>query len=313
MKLCIADIHIKLGQKNVPKTWAEERYFMMFNQIEEAVQKHNVTEIIIPGDIFDAVPKLEELGIYYKMLDSFSVPTKISTGNHEALTKKLSFFQYLKEVSERINSNVEIVLDVTKYEDYYIVPYEFIKKEQTWKDLEELPVFTHVRGEIPPHVKPEIPLEWLEKFPVVFAGDLHSHENTQRNIVYPGSPVTTSFHRSLTDTGYLLIDSDWSWSWHKFNLPQLIRKTVSSEDEMVKTDFHHTIYELEGAVEDLAKVENSELLDKKIVHKNYEASLDLTKATTVEEELKTYYEKVQKLPEAKINKLLGLYHELNIS
>ena len=57
-------------------------------------------------------------------------------------------------------------------------------------------MFTHVRGEIPPHVKPEVDLDMFEDFPVVFAGDLHAHSNTQRNIVYPGSPMTTSFHRS---------------------------------------------------------------------------------------------------------------------
>jgi len=46
-----------------------------------------------------------------------------------------------------------------------------------------------------PHVKPEVDLDRFEDFPVVFAGDLHAHSNTQRNIVYPGSPMTTSFHR----------------------------------------------------------------------------------------------------------------------
>ncbi|WP_227495548.1 hypothetical protein, partial [Pseudomonas aeruginosa] len=76
--------------------------------------------------------------------------------------------------------------------EFYVVPYSYIKKKSTWDNLPAVPVFTHVRGEIPPHVKPEIDLSWLEKFPFVFAGDLHSHQNTQGNIVYPGSPMTTS-------------------------------------------------------------------------------------------------------------------------
>ena len=65
--------------------------------------------------------------------------------------------------------------------------------------------------------------------------------------------MTTSFHRNLVKTGYLLIDDqthhfdeDWSWTWHEFDLPQLLRKTVETEKEMVQTDFHHTIYEIEG-------------------------------------------------------------------
>ena len=90
------------------------------------------------------------------------------------------------------------------------------------------PLFTHVRGEIPPHVKPEVDLDRFEDFPVVFAGDLHAHSNTQRNIVYPGSPMTTSFHRNEVQTGYLLINpSNWRWIWEPFELPQLLRKTVS--------------------------------------------------------------------------------------
>ena len=66
----------------------------------------------------------------------------------------------------------------------------------------------------------------FDEFPVVFAGDLHSHSNTQRNIVYPGSPMTTSFHRNKVETGYLLISEDtWDWLWYPFQLPQLLRKT----------------------------------------------------------------------------------------
>ena len=34
---------------------------------------------------------------------------------------------------------------------------------------------------------------------------------------------------------------------------------------MILTDFHHTIYEIEGDVADLANVKNSELLDKKVI------------------------------------------------
>ena len=75
------------------------------------------------------------------------------------------------------------------------------------------PLYTHVRGEIPPHVTPEVDLDRFNDFPVVYAGDLHSHSNTQRNIVYPGSPMTTSFHRDVVKTGYLLIDEEDD-SWH---------------------------------------------------------------------------------------------------
>lgn len=305
-KLLLADIHIKLGQKNVPKEWALNRYRMFFDQ----VSKLKVDEIIIPGDIFDRMPTLEELTLYFEFISGLKVPAKISTGNHEATKKGRSFFKELKGVSERLNPLVEIVVDYIYDKDgYYIVPYEYIKKQSVWEELEARPVFTHVRGEIPPHVKPEIPLEWLDKFPVVFAGDLHSHSNTQRNIVYPGSPMTTSFHRSEVQAGYIIIEDDWTWKWHAFDLPQLIRKTVSDPSEMIPTDFHHTIYELEGNIKDLSKIENNELLDKKLVKRSSDTALVLDKGMTISDELVEYLRYIQELPEIEIENIMEVFNE----
>ena len=46
---------------------------------------------------------------------------------------------------------------------------------------------------------------------------------------------------------------------------------------MVPTDFHHTIYEIEGDIQDLAAIKNSELLDKKVVKRSSEATLVIRK------------------------------------
>lgn len=306
--LSIADIHFKLGQKNVPREWANKRYDLFFEQLAKAEEE--VDMVVIPGDIFDRMPTLEELTLYFKFIAQRKKPTIISTGNHEATKKGKSFFTELKEVTERLNPLVEVVVDYI-YDNglFYVVPYEFIKKKETWDDLESRTVFTHVRGEIPPHVKPEIPLEWLDKFPVVFAGDLHSHSNTQRNIVYPGSPMTTSFHRDEVATGYLIIDSDWGWQWKPFDLPQLIRKTVSDPSEMVPTDFHHTIYELEGNIKDLSKIENSDLLDKKLVKRSSDTALVLDKKMSLSEELMEYLRYIQELPEKEIENIMEVFNE----
>jgi DNA repair exonuclease SbcCD nuclease subunit len=296
--LFIADIHIKLGQKNVPREWALKRYSMFFEKMKDLMGAHDLC--ILGGDIFDRVPTLEELEVYFDLVSNCTIPTIVMTGNHEAETKKKSFLERLKKATNNANSAVTISTEIQTgakhgYSEcnFYLVPYEEIKKEKTWKDLESLPVFTHVRGNIEPHVKSEIPLDWLEKFPVVFAGDLHSFKNTQANIVYPGSPMTTSFHRKITkgSNGYLTIDtSDWSWSWHDFNLPQLIRKTVTSREEIVATDFHHTIYELEGSLEAVSGKVDSDLLDKKIVRRNSEATLILTEKMSLADELQEYLE-----------------------
>ena len=311
MILFTADWHLKLGQKNVPLEWAEARYKSFFNQISEL--ESQCTMHIIGGDLFDRLPSMEELRLYFSFIRKVSIPTLIYDGNHEATKKNKTFFTHLKQVSRDINPLINIV-DISYIDDglgYGVLPYaELHRKNALAHFNKNKPLFTHVRGEIPPHVKPEIDLKLLEDFPVVFAGDLHAHSNTQNNIVYPGSPMTTSFHRNEVETGYLLIDSkDWSWTWHKFDLPQLLRKTVSSPEEMVPTDYHHTIYELEGDIQDLSKVKNSELLDKKVVRRSSEATLLLSKEMSIAEELSEYLEYILELPKNKISSILGTYND----
>ena len=101
--------------------------------------------------------------------------------------------------------------------------------------------------------------------------------------------MTTSFHRTKVKTGYLLINgTNWDWMWEEFRLPQLLRKTVATEDEMIPTDYDHTIYEIEGDIQDLATVKNSELLDKKVVKRKSEATLIMDKEMSIQEELSEY-------------------------
>ena len=121
--------------------------------------------------------------------------------------------------------------------------------------------------------------------------------------------MTTSFHRNIVKTGYLLIDDDWSWTWHEFDLPQLLRKTVTSTDEMVQTDFHHTIYEIEGDVSDLSNIKNNDLLDKKVIKRKTEATLILDKEMTIEEELNEYLSYILELEENKTKNILGVFSD----
>jgi hypothetical protein len=122
--------------------------------------------------------------------------------------------------------------------------------------------------------------------------------------------MTTSFHRSEVETGYIIINQrNWEWSWHKLELPQLIRKTVSTPEEMIPTDFHHTIYEIQGDIQDLALIENSELLDKKVITKNNETSLILEKDMTMEEELVEYLTYILELDDEKISRIVGLFND----
>ena len=309
MILFTADWHIKLGQKNVPVPWACSRYQLFFQQVQDAITNHDVSLHIIGGDLFDRVPSMDELTLYFDFVRQQKVRTIIYDGNHEATKKNYTFFSNLIRATKDINPLVEVITE-TYYEDNWaILPYADLHKKNCIETIDADYLFTHVRGEIPPHVIPEVDLKRFDKFKTVFAGDLHAHENTQRNIVYPGSPMTTSFHRNIVKTGYLTIDDNFDWTWHKFELPQLIRKTVDSPDEMVQTDFHHTIYELEGDVQDLAKVKNSELLDKKVVRRTVEATLNLHAEMTMSDELGVYLKEILSLDDDKIRNIMGVFND----
>ena len=306
MILFTADWHIKLGQKNVPLPWACSRFELFFEEIREIEKTADIH--IIGGDLFDRVPTMDELTLYFDFVGGVSIPTYIYDGNHEATKKNKTFFSNLKRATQDINPLVEIIDKTTEFDFGTILPYaDLHRKGGIEKCNTDKPLYTHVRGEIPPHVTPEVDLDRFKEFPVVYAGDLHAHSNTQGNIVYPGSPMTTSFHREIVKTGYLLIEGE-DWTWHEFDLPQLLRKTITNENDMIPTDYHHTIYEIEGDVADLATVKNSELLDKKVVKRSSESTLNL-KDMTIDEELIEYFTAILNLPEDKIQNIMGVFSD----
>lgn len=306
--LFTADLHIRIGQKNIPREWAHKQYEIMFNEIDRVFKEQKCEIEVHGGDIFDKVPTMEELSVYIGYLWRDEKRSRIVyDGNHEATKKGKTFLEYLKPMIPKYTTLLTWY-DTIGY-GYDVLPYADLHK---LKDIEPNSsiLFTHVRGAIPPHVKPEVDLELFDKWDIVFAGDLHAHSNSQRNIVYPGSPRTVTFHRNSVDLGVLVFDTDnpSDWKWHKIEVPQLIRKTVSNPNDMIKTDFHHTIYELTGNVLDLAKIDkDSELLDKKIIHNEELPSLDL-RNMTLEEELEKYLVEVVKLSEPEVVEVMEVFH-----
>lgn len=78
---------------------------------------------------------------------------------------------------------------------------------------------------------------------------------------------------------------------------------------MVATPYDHTIYEVEGDMQDLANVEDSTLLDKKVVKRSTEATLVMDKDMTIEEELAEYLTYILQIPEEKISDIIGTYND----
>ena len=129
MILFTADWHIKLGQKNVPRQWALNRYSKFFEQIhslENQCEMH-----IIGGDLFDRLPSMEELELYFSFIREVGIPTIIYDGNHEATKKNKTFFTQLKQVTRDINPLVKIA-DISYYDSalgFSILPYAELHRE----------------------------------------------------------------------------------------------------------------------------------------------------------------------------------------
>ena len=308
--LFTADWHIKLGQKNVPIDWQKNRYRLLFNKLEslsETVDQH-----VIGGDIFDKVPSLDELALFHEFIDKVKIPTIIYDGNHEAVKKDTTFFTVLKPIIKSSNKNIIIIDDYYNGEYYDIIPYCRLKQFEKLNDFEpkNTLLFTHVRGNIEPHVKSEVNLEIFKTWPLVVAGDLHSHSNSQANILYPGSPVTTSAHRKLTSNGGLIVDTaDLSSIFIDFELPQLLRKTITEVNEIdIDENYHHIIYEMEGSLDKLSTIDNH-LIDKKIVRRSSEASLILTKEMTLSQEVEEYLKYILNLDTEAVERILKTLHD----
>ena len=308
--LFTADIHIKLGQKNVPIDWAKRRYNDLITDLVTVQQQCDL--FVIGGDIFDKLPNMEELEIYYDLVSRCEIPTIIYPGNHESIKKDTTFFTYLKSVTNRLNKNVRVIDEYYSHKtgEFDIIPYNKLKEYHPKDvDFHAKLLFTHVRAEIPPHVKPEVDLTIFDRWQTVLAGDLHSYENSQRNILYPGSPVTTSFHRGIVDTGVIVFDTDThEHEWQKLKLPQLIRKTIKAGEPMEPTTYHHTIFEIEGDLAELGAMADSELIDKKLLKRETDTALLLDPKMTMAEELKEYLLYILQLSEDKADEVVNVFN-----
>ena len=306
-----ADLHIKLGQKGVPVSWSKNRYEILIEALVEECRGKDL--LIIGGDIFDHMPTMEEQEIYHMLVCAIEIPCLIYPGNHEALTKTTTFFTFLKRVTSRENPLVTVVDDYYSTDEFDIIPYNKLKhfvQNYSTLDFHNKLLFTHVRGDIPPHVKAEIDLDLLNRWELVVAGDLHSYENSQRNILYPGSPITTSFHRARVATGVIVIDtSSLTHVWNKLELPQLIRKTIQAGEEMPATDYDHTIYEVEGDMAMLGSMLDSELIDKKVVKRETDTALMLDPTMTLQEEVKEYLLYILQLDETTVESVLQILND----
>jgi DNA repair exonuclease SbcCD nuclease subunit len=300
-----ADLHIKLGQKNVPRDFQKARYKMLFKKLN-AIQ----ADIhILGGDIFDKSPNPEEVSLFFDFIQDVNIPTFIYDGNHCATRKGQTFLVFFIEACRNINNLVTVIDGITEIEGIDIIPYTDLKTFNPSNFHNDI-LCTHVRGSIPPHVIPEVDLELFSRWRTVLAGDLHAYENSQLNILYPGSPLAISFHRNPVKNGVIIFDTEThEHEWIDLGLPQLIRKTVDNEKDIVKTAYDHTIYEVTGNILDLSGIDtSSDLIDKKIIRKKTDSTLDLSNKS-IQEELELYLREVIKLDATDITDTMRVFND----
>ena len=294
--ICSADWHINLHKKKVPYDWQVGRFKSMFRKLIALEQNCDVH--IIAGDIFDKKPEPDEICLFLSYINSVSIPTYIIPGNHEATKKGESFFEHFNEDNAIKNENVHLftrngraTVGKTSFQFY---PYGEMQLDNLPTYIEDDILVTHIRGEVPPHITPEYDFSRLDSWGLCLLGDLHfNHRYGDTNCYYPGSPLNTTFDRDESRQYgvdiYDIVDSrNYTREFYDLKLPKLIRRKIAVGEELKSDAFHHIVYEVTGSLDQLAKIENSELLDKKMVEKPAEEStLDL-KNKSIYEELEIY-------------------------
>ena len=316
--LCSADWHILLHKKKVPYDWQVARFKAMFRKLIALEQRCDVH--IIAGDIFDKKPEPDEICLFLSYINSVTIPTYIIPGNHEATRKGESFFEYFTQENAIKNENVTVFTRNGRASvgqaHFCFFPYGEMQKNNLPEYVEGDILVTHIRGEVPPHVSPEFDFSRLASWRLCLLGDLHfNHRYADTDCYYPGSPLNTTFDRDEkrqygVDIYNFSSDKDYKREFVDLQLPKLIRKRISAGDPMPENSINHVVYEVTGSVDELTKIENTELLDKKIASAPDDSSkLDLKNKNTFEE-LELYLDYIKIKDKTAV---LNEFKELNIN
>lgn len=299
--LSSADWHINLHKKKIPYTWAKQRFLALFDKLRQLEMNCDVH--VIAGDLFDKKPDTDDVALVLSYLNSVTIPTIVIPGNHESTRKGCSFWSHFKIQHSVNNDLVYILTDNERIElagqGFQAFPYGSVETDNLPQYVDGDILVTHIRGEVPPHISAEYDFEKLRPWKLILLGDLHErHRYKDFPAYYPGSPINTSFDRSekrsygVDIITFRSID-DYDVRFVDLALPKLLRRSVRVGEPMTADDYHHVVYEVSGSIDELAQVQKSELLDKKLAVKDStESTLDL-KNKNIYEELELYLEHIK--------------------
>ena len=289
-----ADWHILLHKKKVPYDWQVNRFKSFFRKLIALEQDCDVH--IIAGDIFDKKPEPDEVCLFLTYINSVNIPTYIIPGNHEATRKGESFLEYFAQENAIKNPNVHLITKNKRVQEnsaiFQFFPYGEMQLDNLPTPYEKAILVTHIRGEVPPHISAEYDFEKLRPWKLILLGDLHfAHKYMDYPAYYPGSPLNVTFDRDDKReygvnivTLYTAQEFEYKVDFIDLKLPKLLRKTISANEKLIKDEVNHVVYEITGSIDELSKVKNSDLLDKKIATKaTADSTLNLKDKSLIEE------------------------------
>ena len=335
--LCLADLHLKDLSHSAYGIWQYKMFLYSFKSIVKIIEKSKITKLVLSGDVFDVPPKGNSLELFAKfmnLLKPYNLKIIALDGNHCLLSSSGRRY-YLESMKEYFKINYGI--EVKEYEqegDVLYCSHKHINKLEKIKPLKL--VYSHFRSNISPTVD-EIDVTAINKnVQLLIAGDIH-HRNQNKNIVYTGAPIDTSFDsnndlESHTPSVLLLNEETLEWKWEttlstQYRKKKKIYASVDSflaDVENLRDDFktNHNFYKcvVQDKKASLSKVKKGlyedfciitfEALDLEYNYENRKISNDIVKTLATQDTSKSLLEFCEKnlaKPSLK-DKLHKFYH-----
>lgn len=271
--IVIGDPHIKIKYLKDATKFVDDTTDIIKKHLEE------INFVVILGDILDTHGKIEvdclNLAIKFIKTIAISIDVFVIIGNHdmanptEVFTKRHPFNALVNQ------QNIHIIDTIKRYGDVIFTPYMppecFINALNDFGEWENADlIFSHIEVKdffICAGIKSTNGCIWLNHYPQLISGHLHSYQNVG-NVFYPGSPYKHTFNSSEKCKGIFRCNFDEELTIFeiKMNIPD--KKLI-----LIK------INEINNFIENYNNIDNYKII---LYGKNTEI-LDFKKSITYED------------------------------
>lgn len=215
----LSDVHLKMRRF---ASFELNRFELLIDHLQQS----DADIIIFNGDLLDiARPSLEEVKAITDALEALGdKEVYIVDGNHEAVTKQASTYDYLKLPNVHNHQNKSKLLTIEGVDIQLC----------GWSALHELPdlkadvLISHYRSAIEGLFEEEVDTsKFINNYGLILLGDIHSRYSPSSHIFYTGCPYPIQHIKDSREKfGYvsLVVDNgSTSWSYVDLDLPKKIR------------------------------------------------------------------------------------------